>query len=116
MTAKDMAQKEVSAALVLALSPICVDKFQDGADAAANLLELKKVSSWQQSSFIEKGGWARSPAASRPMRPLPRPAPRCSAAFKVILLTPPTVIVERRLDYADASATPIVDVHLVHRW
>jgi hypothetical protein len=60
-TAKDMVQKEVSAALVLALSPICVDKFQHSADAAANLLELKKVSSWQQSSFIEKGGWATMP-------------------------------------------------------
>jgi hypothetical protein len=60
-TAKDMTQKEVSAALVLALSPICVDKFQHSADAAANLLELKKVSSWQQSSFIEKGGWSTMP-------------------------------------------------------
>jgi hypothetical protein len=60
-TAKDMVQREVSAALVLALSPICVDKFQHSADAAANLLEFKKVSSWQQGSFIEKGGWATMP-------------------------------------------------------
>jgi hypothetical protein len=60
-TAKEMVQREVSTALVLALSPICVDKFQHSADAAANLLELKKVSSWQQSSFIEKGGWATMP-------------------------------------------------------
>ncbi len=28
------------------------------AGAVANLVELRKVSSWQQSSFIEKGGWA----------------------------------------------------------
>src|SRR5262249_2184905 len=35
----------------------CVDKFQHSADAASNLIELNKVSSWQQSSFIEKGGW-----------------------------------------------------------
>jgi hypothetical protein len=57
-TAKEMAQKGVSTALVSALSPICVDKFQHSADAASNLVEFKKVSSWQQGSFIEKGGWA----------------------------------------------------------
>jgi hypothetical protein len=60
-TAKEMLQKGVSTALVSALSPICVDKFQHSSDAAANLLEFKKVSSWQQGSFIEKGGWATMP-------------------------------------------------------
>lgn len=60
-TAKEMVQKSVSVALVSALSPICVDKFQHSADAAANLVEFKKVSSWQQGSFIEKGGWATMP-------------------------------------------------------
>jgi hypothetical protein len=60
-TAKEMTQKSVSSALVSALSPICVDKFQRSADAAANLIELKKVNSWQQGSFIEKGGWATMP-------------------------------------------------------
>ena len=59
--AEEMVQKEVSTALVSALSPICVDKFQHSADAAANLVEFKKVSSWQQGSFIEKGGWATMP-------------------------------------------------------
>jgi hypothetical protein len=59
--AKEMVQKGVSTALVSALSPICVDKFQHSPDAAANLLEFEKVSSWQQGSFIEKGGWATMP-------------------------------------------------------
>jgi len=59
-TAKEMMQKSVSSALVSALSPICVDRFQHSADAAANLTELKKVNS-QQGSFIEKGGWATMP-------------------------------------------------------
>jgi len=62
-TAKEMTQKGVSTALVSALSPICVDKFQHSADAASNLVEFKKVSSWQQGSFIEKGGWATMPGA-----------------------------------------------------
>ncbi len=61
-TAKEMTQKGVSTALVSALSPICVDKFQHSADAAANLTEFKKVDSWQQGSFIEKGGWTTMPS------------------------------------------------------
>jgi hypothetical protein len=60
-TARDMTQKSATAAVVSALSPICVDKFQRSAEAAVNLAELKKVSSYQQGSFIEKGGWATLP-------------------------------------------------------
>jgi hypothetical protein len=56
-----MAHNSVSTALVSALAPICVDKFQHSADAASNLIEFKKISSWQQGSFIEKGGWATMP-------------------------------------------------------
>jgi hypothetical protein len=62
-TAKDMAQKSASTAVVTALAPICVDKFQHSADATTNLTELKKVSSWQQGSFISKGGWATLPGS-----------------------------------------------------
>jgi hypothetical protein len=61
--AKEMVQKSTSTALVTALAPICVDKFQHAADAAANLTELRKVSFWQQSSFVEKGGWATMPGS-----------------------------------------------------
>jgi hypothetical protein len=60
-TAKEMTQKSVTSALVSALSPICVDKFEHSADAAANMTEFKKVNTWQQGSFIEKGGWATMP-------------------------------------------------------
>ena len=60
-TAKEMVQRSTSAAVVTALSPICVDKFKHSAEAANNLIELKKVSSFQQGSFIEKGGWATLP-------------------------------------------------------
>ena len=57
-SAKELVQKSVSTALVSALSPVCVEKFQHSPEAAANLVELKKVNSWQQGSYIEKGGWA----------------------------------------------------------
>ena len=60
-TAKDMAQKSANSVLVAALAPICVDKFQHSAEAAANMTELKKVSAWQQGSFVAKGGWATMP-------------------------------------------------------
>jgi hypothetical protein len=67
-TAKDMAQKGAQAAVVQALAPICADKFQQAADASANLAELKKVRSWQQDTFIEKGGWATFPGMPSPER------------------------------------------------
>jgi hypothetical protein len=55
--AREMMQKSVTSALVSALSLVCAEKFEHSADAAANLSELKKVSSWQRASLIEKGGW-----------------------------------------------------------
>jgi hypothetical protein len=65
-TAKEMAQKSASAAVVAALAPICVDKFQHTADSPAALVELKKISSWQQGTFVEKGGWATFPGSTTP--------------------------------------------------
>ena len=59
--AKDMVERSTSAAVVTALSPICVDKFQRSAETTTNLAELKKLSSYQQGSFVEKGGWATLP-------------------------------------------------------
>jgi hypothetical protein len=53
-------KKNATTAVVTALAPICVDKFQHSAEAASNLTELKKVSSWQQGSFISKGGWGNA--------------------------------------------------------
>jgi hypothetical protein len=63
-TAKDMVQRSSTSAVVTALSPICVDKFQHSAEAATNLAELKKTASYQQGSFIEKGGWATLPGST----------------------------------------------------
>jgi hypothetical protein len=67
-TARDMAQKGAHAAVVEALAPICADRFQRAAEASANLAELKKVNSWQQDAFIEKGGWATFPGMTSPER------------------------------------------------
>jgi hypothetical protein len=64
--AKDMVQRSASSAVVAALAPICVDNFQRQANASAILVEMKAVSSWQQPSFIEKGGWATMPGSTSP--------------------------------------------------
>jgi hypothetical protein len=53
-------------AVVVALAPICVDKFQRSGDATANRAALKKTDSWSQAEFVEKGGWATLPGPSNP--------------------------------------------------
>jgi hypothetical protein len=62
-----LADERADAAVVVALTPICVEKFQHNADAVANLVALKAISSsWQQGKFIESGGWATRPGAASP--------------------------------------------------
>jgi hypothetical protein len=66
-TAEQMAAERAQIAVVGVLTPICVAKFEAQADAAAKLVEFKKVSaSWDQRSFIEKGGWATMPGSNAP--------------------------------------------------
>ena len=65
-TAKQMAEKSANAALVTVLAPMCADKFRQASDSTLNMAELKKVSSWMQDSYIEKGGWATFPGETSP--------------------------------------------------
>ena len=48
-------------AVTAALAPICVEKFQHNANAAQNLADLKKTASYEQGTFVEKGGWSTLP-------------------------------------------------------
>ena len=57
-TAKKMADQSTSSAVVAALAPVCVDKFQHATEAKATLAQLKLIDLWKQDAFIEKGGWA----------------------------------------------------------
>ena len=59
-----LAQERADQTLVAALAPICVDKFQHASDAKATLVALKATDSWNQDSFIEKGGWATFPGST----------------------------------------------------
>jgi hypothetical protein len=60
------AELRVDAALVAALTPICVDRFQHAADVKATLVALKATDTWQRDSFVEKGGWATFPGSAAP--------------------------------------------------
>jgi len=65
-TAERMAKERAQSAVVEALTPICVEKFQHQADASAKLAEFSKISTWDRRSIIEKGGWATIPGADAP--------------------------------------------------
>lgn len=56
--AEAAALQRAEAAVVGALAPLCVEKFQRASDVASNLAALKKIDSWSQGEFVEKGGWA----------------------------------------------------------
>jgi len=62
-TAKILTDTNARIAVVAAIAPICVAQFQTSVNAATNLAELKKTSSWQQASYVEKGGWATMPGS-----------------------------------------------------
>jgi hypothetical protein len=63
-SAEKMAKQRAESAVVLALTPGCVAKFNAAADAVVQLATLKKTNSWEQGSYIEKGGWATAPGAT----------------------------------------------------
>jgi len=65
-TAEKMAQGRAESAVVATLTPVCVASFKGQPGAAAKLEELKKISSWEQGAFIEKGGWATPPGDGAP--------------------------------------------------
>jgi hypothetical protein len=66
-TANKLAAERADTAVVAALTPICVERFQQNSDAIANLVALKKISSnWQQGQYVEKGGWATRSGATSP--------------------------------------------------
>src|SRR5204863_7549230 len=66
-TSERMAKERAQTAVVDVLAPICVEKFQHQADAAAQLAEFTKVSSsWGPRAIIEKGGCATRPGSDAP--------------------------------------------------
>jgi len=62
-TVEKLVKDGSSKAVVTALAPICADNFKRAADSSSQLVELKKISSWQQAAFVEKAGWAKMPGS-----------------------------------------------------
>ena len=71
-TAKMQANEAASKAVTAALAPVCLDNFQQGADAIAQKAALKKEDWWNQAEFVEKRGWASIPGIASPGRDLSR--------------------------------------------
>ena len=64
-TADKLAAERANTAVLVALTPICVEKFLKNSEAKANLADLQKISStWEQGQYLEKGGWATPPGAT----------------------------------------------------
>ena len=59
-----LAQQRADEAVVAALAPICVDKFQSANDAKVTMAALKATNDWNRDAFIEKGGWATFPGST----------------------------------------------------
>ena len=71
-SAKVLADNAATSAVVAAIAPICADQFQRSGDASVNLTALKKVSTWDQGAFVEKGGWAVMPGSKTPDSGVPQ--------------------------------------------
>jgi hypothetical protein len=65
-TADRMAKERALTAVVDVLTPICVERFHQQADAQAKLVEFHKASTWDRRLIIEKGGWATVPGTDAP--------------------------------------------------
>jgi hypothetical protein len=65
-TAERMAQERANTAVIVALTPACVARFMAQPNGSVRLAELKKIESWKQREFIEKGGWATPRGESTP--------------------------------------------------
>jgi hypothetical protein len=65
-TAERMAKERADGAVTAVLVPICVERFMGQADAAAKLAAFQRITSWQQSQFIVKGGWATATGSNSP--------------------------------------------------
>jgi hypothetical protein len=71
------ATRHADAAVVKALAPVCVERFQHGPDAPGNLAALKKLDSWARGDFVEKAGWANV-AGTQPTDQLSAVAKACA--------------------------------------
>ena len=82
-TARQDAATAARDAVVVALAPICAERFRAQGDAPARIAELAKASSWEQGNVIEKSGYALMPGSKTTDSDVAR-------ACAEMLATPPT--------------------------
>ena len=78
-TVERLAGARADAAMVAALTPICVTQFQASSRAPASLAALKEIQSWEQADYVTKGGWATMPGDNA--APSREVAAACAAAL-----------------------------------
>jgi hypothetical protein len=66
--ADKQASERAQTAVLNALTPICVARFEHDTDREAKLAALKQASSWTQDDFVIKQGWATMPGSKEPKR------------------------------------------------
>ncbi|MBW1707231.1 MAG: hypothetical protein JRJ86_19075, partial [Deltaproteobacteria bacterium] len=65
-TAHKMAKEMADEAVIDRLAPICVLQSNQDPEKDKKLAELKKLSSWDRSNYVEKQGWATMPGEKEP--------------------------------------------------
>jgi hypothetical protein len=80
-TAEDLAVKRVTAALVAAYAPVCVERYRSGATDAQRL-KFKQTNQWSRDNVIEKTGFATTPGSKSPNGAI---ADACAEALTKIL-------------------------------
>ena len=81
-TARKDATTAAHDAVVVALAPICAERFSAQGDARTKIAELAKASSWEQGNVVEKSGYALMPGSKTTDSDVAR-------ACAVLLATPP---------------------------
>jgi len=67
--AAEMARQQSDKAVIVALAPICADKFRHASNAQENMGKLNAISySWEKGNYVSKGGWATLPGNDEPYR------------------------------------------------
>ena len=66
-TATEMAEEAAEQSAAKLAAAVCVERFINAQDAAAQLAALKETSNWKQKSFVEDGNWTTLAGMEKPV-------------------------------------------------
>lgn len=81
-----LASAAADKAVLSSLVPICVAQFRASAKAPASLAALKATEVWQQTEYVQKGGWATMPGTGAGVEPSRDVAEACAQALSKLVL------------------------------